>query len=453
MATDFGVTISPFLNEFWGEQQAIRRQDAANHPQAMQELRRRGTRYPEASLQERLYEVDERAAIDKVAEWLRTTPDTGSIVSYEHDGVAVLDPSGVGDDAWKQRLVDGARQQTGLEFAVKPYRSEAMIWELLRQEHPELDWDTQDLDAYQLEHKRLQLKYYMRDGRSQPDMLVGELIGAQPAPDNSAVPCREVFRTLADARDIEVAAFNEDSRCWHIHTKHQVKHRLVEAAQQVVDGCWKVDVFPPAWTRKSGCMLQATEFFVGQMYDESFMDSMDAKETDRYVLFRGGLTLDRDTKLVERGRRDLFITRRAGLEYPAELAAKWADELKQVFERAKAYEQGFLTAPLNGYPVMLSETFKDLAERLEVVQVLYSFWESWPMVTFILKQTARSLFCREGYEEFLIHMGEGANGKGLWTQIVATLFGEYCHLPSDLPAPPESLGALLKLLYLITPKP
>ena len=102
------------------------------------------------------------------------------------------------------------------------------------------------------------------------------------------------------------------------------------------------------------------------------MESMDAKETDRYVLFRGGLTLDRDTKLVERGRRDLFITRRAGLEYPAELASKWAEELKQVFERAKAYEQGFLTASLNGYSVMLSETFKNLAERLEVVRILYS---------------------------------------------------------------------------------
>ena len=202
---------SPFLKEFRSEQQVIRRQDAAAYPRVMDELQRRGVRYPEATLQELLHEVDERAAMDQVAEWLRKNPDTGSIISHEHDGAPVLDSSGVGDDAWKQRLVDGAQQQTGLEFAVKPYRSEAMIWALLRHEHPELDWDTQDLDAYQLEYKRVQLKYYMHDGRSQPDMLVGELIGAQPAPDNSAVLCRDVFRTLADARDIEVAAYNEDS--------------------------------------------------------------------------------------------------------------------------------------------------------------------------------------------------------------------------------------------------
>ena len=72
------------------------------------------------------------------------------------------------------------------------------------------------------------------------------------------------------------------------------------------------------------------------------------------------------------------------------------------------------------------------AVRKEIRNLLFSIWEDWAVVDYVLAVIALQLHGKKKYEEFYVWTGRGGNGKGVITEIVKRSLGDYFHsIPHD----------------------
>jgi len=72
------------------------------------------------------------------------------------------------------------------------------------------------------------------------------------------------------------------------------------------------------------------------------------------------------------------------------------------------------------------------AIRTEIRDLLYSIWEDWEVVDYVLKIIALQLHGKKKYEEFYVWTGRGGNGKGVITELIKRSLGDYFHtIPHD----------------------
>jgi P4 family phage/plasmid primase-like protien len=80
------------------------------------------------------------------------------------------------------------------------------------------------------------------------------------------------------------------------------------------------------------------------------------------------------------------------------------------------------------YPVLPSNP----EIRKEIKKLLFSIWEDWEVVEYVMKVLALQLHGKKRYEEFYIWTGRGGNGKGVITELIKRVFGDYFHsIPHD----------------------
>jgi len=70
--------------------------------------------------------------------------------------------------------------------------------------------------------------------------------------------------------------------------------------------------------------------------------------------------------------------------------------------------------------------------RQEIRDVLFSIWEDWEVVEYVITILALQLHGKKKFEEFYVWTGRGGNGKGVITEMVKRSFGDYFHsIPHD----------------------
>ena len=70
--------------------------------------------------------------------------------------------------------------------------------------------------------------------------------------------------------------------------------------------------------------------------------------------------------------------------------------------------------------------------RKEIRQLLFSIWENWEVVDYVIAVIALQLHGKKKYEEFYVWTGRGGNGKGVITELVKRSLGDYFHsIPHD----------------------
>lgn len=70
--------------------------------------------------------------------------------------------------------------------------------------------------------------------------------------------------------------------------------------------------------------------------------------------------------------------------------------------------------------------------RKEIRNLLFSIWEDWAVVDYVLAVIALQLHGKKKYEEFYVWTGRGGNGKGVITELVKRSLGDYFHsIPHD----------------------
>ena len=70
--------------------------------------------------------------------------------------------------------------------------------------------------------------------------------------------------------------------------------------------------------------------------------------------------------------------------------------------------------------------------RKEIRNLLFSIWENWEVVDFVIAIIALQLHGKKKYEEFYVWTGRGGNGKGVITELVKRALGDYFHsIPHD----------------------
>ena len=70
--------------------------------------------------------------------------------------------------------------------------------------------------------------------------------------------------------------------------------------------------------------------------------------------------------------------------------------------------------------------------RKEIRDLLFSIWEDWSVVDYVLAVMALQLHGKKKYEEFYVWTGRGGNGKGVITELVKRSLGDYFHsIPHD----------------------
>ena len=113
--------------------------------------------------------------------------------------------------------------------------------------------------------------------------------------------------------------------------------------------------------------------------------------------------------------------------------------------------QGAEYRDIDIFPEEMKALLWETLGTFEAVRFLYSCFEDWSTVIFVLKQAARKLTARTQYEEILLHQGVGKNGKGVWTELLRKLFGSYtanpplkmlCSVPPGADSPNPGLVAL-----------
>ena len=70
--------------------------------------------------------------------------------------------------------------------------------------------------------------------------------------------------------------------------------------------------------------------------------------------------------------------------------------------------------------------------RKEIRDLLFSIWENWEVVDYVIAVMALQLHGKKKYEEFYVWTGRGGNGKGVITELVKRSLGDYFHsIPHD----------------------
>jgi P4 family phage/plasmid primase-like protien len=65
--------------------------------------------------------------------------------------------------------------------------------------------------------------------------------------------------------------------------------------------------------------------------------------------------------------------------------------------------------------------------RREIRDWLFSMWEDWEVVDYVVAVLARQLHGTKTLQEFYVWTGRGGNGKGILTNIIKLAFGDYYH--------------------------
>ena len=79
----------------------------------------------------------------------------------------------------------------------------------------------------------------------------------------------------------------------------------------------------------------------------------------------------------------------------------------------------------NDFNQGLKNQFDAVAQNFPIVKVIWSIFEDWHEVVYLLKNLALRLFALDWIEQFDVWLGPGQNGKGLLLRILRELFGTY----------------------------
>ena len=433
-----GQKASPFARAFMQEQRELRKADDAAHPELLKRIADLGLSTPASILlQVVLNGLTERQQTDKMDE---VTPGRGRTVSIEHDGLVVLLEDADDFEAECDELLADVRA-AGVNASLKRYDDIETVLSDLKEMYPLLDWSIVDNDWEQQKADRLELIRRLLQGQTGMDTLLRHLVPSFPLADvdGQALTVRDVFKSVSGGKDIDVCIFDyQNSRRWELTpglvAVEMLSDFVSKAIVRVLPSSWRGD--PPLWCRQGASMRAAAAGLTrSRLYDSSFFRGIDAASTLQVIMFKDGVVLDRDTHATRLAIPADLISHCLGIKYPAVEFAKFermvGKQLREVLEGVKAIEslQGAAYVGADPFSNQTKMHLDATIGQFGAVKFLFSCFEDWIVVLFVLKQAARKLTARTQYEEILLHQGIGKNGKGVWTEMLRKLFGTYVSNP------------------------
>ncbi len=420
----------------------LRVADAVANPALMQTLIER--RAPELTLQSVLNEKDEARDTHRVHACLGEKRCVDKPWSIEHDGAYYWPPRGLPATAdWRASVLRHAKA-VDPSVAVKPYKTLTEVLEtlaaLVSVPHTMVRANGAEYCADAAELSRR-----VRKENTIPDQLVAKL-AASTLMRNPWSPQDKGFYLLQQICKAVPGAEAENSKIvvktavgWVMLPSRNglliLKGVIVATIKRHLPRDWQGDL-PGYCQRSSPLKVAANEILNDYLYDADFHSTMDSESTLRYLQFQCGQVLDRNTMLVCPGSLtdDIIITKRLGLtasefDLPGrrekELSRK--DNLEEVFQTYAANFPIWGARMELGHaitPALISK-LDACGGRLPVLRLLFTMFEDWYVVIYLLMTLACRVFGYTEVEQFDVWEGDGSNGKGLVCCILRHLLGNY----------------------------
>jgi hypothetical protein len=138
-----------------------------------------------------------------------------------------------------------------------------------------------------------------------------------------------------------------------------MKTELVQTVRQHLPSGWKGDL--PSYCRKSAPLKAAAMTLINDnLYDPEFHAKMDNADTLKFLMFKCGACLDRDTMELCSPSPDLVITKHCGIDWPGDklqgFEAQDNGKLADAFQR---YTSSFALTPIMDLASGISGDLKD----------------------------------------------------------------------------------------------
>lgn len=294
--------------------------------------------------------MEERVTIDDA---IQRISGISTVVSYEHDGFAVV-PAGMDTDDWEARVLE----LIGEDFAVKPYRSREQLIELLRHEFSFIaatDFTQNDPLWKDKELDQAKLVDMLKSGKC-PTLLAKPVILDLRTKQGEHILSR--WRATPGPHGKYDYWHFEERLCgglWvekcHMEAMPLIEEVITQALCRLLQ-CKLRDM--PEAILKGGFSKAIAEKMGSQLLQSDWHDVCDAHL--HLLQFSCGTVLDTTTMTTRRGTPDLCMTKCMGIAWPGEefkrlenvelqVAESWLECLRE----AKDFENSQM-GPYERYP-------------------------------------------------------------------------------------------------------
>jgi hypothetical protein len=166
----------------------------------------------------------------------------------------------------------------------------------------------------------------------------------------------------AEAENAKLAVLHADGT-WKVSPVgvclKAMKKQLVQTIHQHLPSGWKGDL--PNYCRKSAPLKAAAMTLISDnLYDPEFHAKMDDVHTLKFLMFKCGACLDRDSMVLCSPPHDLVITKQCGIDWPgAKLEEFEAEDNGKLVEAFQRYMSTFALAPILDLAMDISPPLKD----------------------------------------------------------------------------------------------
>jgi hypothetical protein len=171
----------------------------------------------------------------------------------------------------------------------------------------------------------------------------------------------------------------------------------------------------------------------GLLYDASFVGKLDGDSAAGLLQFSCGRALCMSTFELVDGKREFYISRTVGYEYPQELFARLdmesGETVDAVFAAIRDFEAG-AQGSVERYPPALNFALDSIAAKpdFEILKHVHSCFSSpshgWPVTMFRGLKVLAASISEAPVERFVNDEGVGGNGKGFLTSVAETIMGD-----------------------------
>ena len=272
------------------EMARLRELDCAAHPELLALLQHRAR--PEMTLQSVLNEEFERGQLQLIIDAVQQAALHTKVVSFEHDGALFHNPDVLPEHLGNWRLaVLQAAVSVVPSVAVKPYKSKQEISEFLSTYGRGANPSWRLMGEYSLELTRR-----LGSESSMPDILVSALVSEEFI---GSVRVQDIYKLVPSVeQDNAKVGIRGSNGRWEFVPVKIAASRLKDAVLVVIQRHmpWWHEGDLPGWTRRGKTMLSAAmQTITDFCYDGEFFKNLDNEACRRYVMFKDGQVLDRNT--------------------------------------------------------------------------------------------------------------------------------------------------------------
>jgi hypothetical protein len=376
----------------------------------------------------------ERSVIQAVEQKLK---GIAVVVSYEYDGLVVLPPGRQPATAeWERRVVDIAC--TVAKFVVKPYRTTAELldhWAIAR---PSVSRDL----LFAEEEKWLELEAEVRDAINR--LRCGETVAGVIARALVRVPTmsggkffENYVAVSGSDRSLQIWGFAAGRRgggWWRLLDTKEAEVKIGEVLPRALAQMLQCEVrHIPCVFIKDGFDAALFRKVCGLLFDASFVAKLDGDAAAGLVQFSCGRALRMSTLELLDGKREFYVSRSVGYEYPEDVFARLDAEsgatIDATFASIRTFEAG-VQGDVEKYPPALVFALQSLASKadFELLRHVHSCFSAethgWPVTVFRGLKVLAAAISEAPVETFVNDEGVGGNGKGFLTALAESIMGD-----------------------------